>query len=74
MKPKKPKQIATPWLLGMSDVCAYLGGINERTFRKQFFDRGLHPRYSMGGKLNYYHKDDVDKFLAAHNLWQEAPK
>ena len=37
------------WLLGMADVCAYLGGIDERTFKKIFFDRGLHPRSSMGG-------------------------
>ena len=72
MKKKPDKKISTPWLLGMADVCAYLGGIDERTFKKIFFDRGLHPRSSMGGKLNYYHKDDVDKFLASHNLWQEG--
>lgn len=69
---KKPdKQISSPWLLGMSDVCKYLGGIDERTFKKIFFEKGLHPRSSMGGKLNYYHKDDVDRFLITHNEWQE---
>ena len=24
------------------------------------------------GKLNYYHTDDVDRFLAEHNEWQEV--
>ncbi len=68
---KKPdKKITSPWLLGMADVCTYLGCIDERTFRKSFYDRGLHPRSSIG-KLNYYHKDDVDRFLANHNEWQE---
>lgn len=68
---KKKRNINSPWLLGMADVCAYLGEIDERTLKKSFIDKGLHPRSSMG-KLNYYHKDDVDRFLAEHNEWQEV--
>lgn len=70
-KKMKKRSIATPLLLGMEDVCQYLGGIDERTFKKHFFDRGLHPRYSIS-QLNYYHIDDVNKFLAEHNEWQEV--
>ena len=55
----------------MSDVCTYLGDIDKRTLKKAFVNKGLHPRSSLG-KLNYYHKDDVDKFLAEHNEWQEV--
>ncbi len=70
MKMKKQKSITSPWLLGMEDVCTYLGGIDIRTLKKSFISRGLHPRSSIG-KLNYYHKDDVDKFLAKYNEWQQ---
>lgn len=68
---KKKRNINSPWLLGMSDVCTYLGDIDERTLKKAFIGKGLHPRSSLG-KLNYYHKDDIDKFLAEHNEWQEV--
>lgn len=68
---KKKRNISSPWLLGIADVCAYLGEIDERTLKKAFIDKGLHPRSSLG-KLNYYHKDDMNRFLAEHNEWQEV--
>ena len=68
---KKKRNINSPWLLGMSDVCTYRGDIDERTLKNAFRAKGLHPRSSLG-KLNYYHKDDIDRFLAEHNQWQEV--
>lgn len=69
-KESKKSVIVSPWLLGLQSLCEYLGLQDERTAKKYFKDRGLRPR-SVMGKLCWYHKDDVDKFMIKFN---ELPK
>ncbi len=69
-KESKISVVESPWLLGLQSLCVYLGLQDERTAKKWFIDRGLRPR-SVMGKLCWYHKDDVDKFMIKFN---ELPK
>jgi hypothetical protein len=69
-KESKKSVVVSPWLLGLQSLCEYLSLQDERTAKKYFIDRGLRPR-SVMGKLCWYHKDDVDKFMIKFN---ELPK
>lgn len=65
--------VTSPWLKGKDEVRAYLRGISEHTL-EDMMKNGLRPRSSLGGKLNFYHKDDVDKWLVEHSIWQDVPE
>ena len=60
---KKTIQVESRWLLGVPALCAYLGGIDDRTCKAHFLDKGLQPVWSVNDKLNYYDKAEVDAFV-----------
>lgn len=62
-----------PFCVGNDETRAYLGGIDEETFRKNYLAVGLRP-VVREGKL-YYFKEDITTFLRKNDQYKEpTPK